>query len=347
MPASNPSTASLPVLRDVALEDLNTFGIAARASAYLPVRSSADLMALRADVAYCRLPRLILGGGSNIILCGDFDGLVLHGCSRGIAVVGQTADATLVRAAAGESWHALVQWTLARQLGGLENLSLIPGSVGAAPVQNIGAYGVEFAGVLHALNAFDLHRGGVITLDRAACRFGYRDSIFKRALAGQVMILDVTFALPQRWQPNLRYGELAAALADTAQPSMQQVGAAVVAIRQRKLPDPAVLGNAGSFFKNPLVSRLQRDRLLSHHPGLISHDQADGTVKLAAGWLIDQCGWKGRAIGAAGVYQKQALVLVNLGGALATDVLRLASAIAADVQQRFDVTLEIEPALIR
>ncbi len=342
------STSSpLPVQRDVALQDLNTFGIAARASAYLPVRSSTDLVAMQADPAYACLPRLILGGGSNIILCADFDGLVLHSCSSGIAIVGQTADATLVRAAAGESWHSLVQWTLARQLGGLENLSLIPGSVGAAPVQNIGAYGVEIGNLLHALSGFDLRSGRVITLDRNACQFGYRDSIFKRTLAGHVMILDVTFALPSAWTANLQYGELAAALTDVAHPTMQEISAAVVAIRQRKLPDPAVLGNVGSFFKNPLVSRSQRDTLLRQYPGLVSHEQSDGSVKLAAGWLIDQCGWKGRAIGAAGVYQKQALVLVNLGGACGSDVLRLADAIVRDVQQRFEVMLELEPVLIR
>ena len=343
---SSSNQPALAVLRDYPLDKLNTFGIKARAQAFLEVRSVADLQALREDSALYKMPRLVLGGGSNLLLTGDFAGLVLHSCNSGIEIVEVTSDATLVRAAAGESWHGLVQWTLARGLGGLENLSLIPGSVGAAPIQNIGAYGTELSACFHSLRAFDLTNGKLLQLDRAACAFGYRDSVFKRALAGQTMILDVTFALPIRWQPNLRYAELASALERVATPTMQQISDAVVAIRRNKLPDPAVLGNVGSFFKNPLVSRQQRDALLQQFPGLISHDQADGSAKLAAGWLIDQCGWKGRSMGAAAVYSKQALVLVNLGGASGADVVRLAQAIAADVQQRFGVTLEAEPVVI-
>ena len=337
---------ALAIQHNFSLDALNTFGIKARAQAYLAVRDIDQLHAVCADDILRKLPRLVLGGGSNVVLTGDFDGLVLHSCLRGIEIIGHTADATLVRAGAGESWHGLVQWTLARGLGGLENLSWIPGSVGAAPIQNIGAYGTELAACFDALRAFDFTTGKVLQLDRAACAFGYRDSIFKRALANRSMILDVTFALPTRWQANLQYAELAGALADIEAPGMQQVSDAVIALRQRKLPDPAVLGNAGSFFKNPLVTRSQRDALLRNHAGLISHEQADGGCKLAAGWLIDQCGWKGRSIGAAGVYAKQALVLVNLGGASGAEIVRLAQSIAADVQQRFGVALEIEPVVI-
>ena len=338
------------LLPNFSLRTLNTFGIEAIADLYLPLRSVADLQslhaALLADPALARLPRLILGGGSNLVLTGDFHGLVLHSCSSGIELVAQDDERTLVRAAAGVGWHELVSWTLQRELGGLENLSLIPGTVGAAPIQNIGAYGVEMERHFHALTAFDLERGILFTLDRAACRFGYRDSIFKHDWRDRAVIVDVTFTLPRRWQPDLRYAELATALAHITAPTMQQVSAAVIAIRQRKLPDPAVIGNAGSFFKNPLVSRVQRDALLVQHPALISHDQPDGSAKLAAGWLIDQCGWKGRALGPAGVYHKQALVLVNLGGARGADVLQLARAIQADVLQRFGVQLEPEPTFI-
>jgi UDP-N-acetylmuramate dehydrogenase len=338
------------LLPNFSLRTHNTFGIDAVADLCLPVRGVDDLQALHAallaDPALRRLPRLVLGGGSNIVLTGDFHGLVLHSCSRGIDIVGQDAERTLVRAAAGTGWHELVLWTLARQLGGLENLSLIPGTVGAAPIQNIGAYGVEVERHFHALTAFDLESGSVFTLDRAACRFAYRDSIFKHDWRDRAVILDVTFTLPRHWVADLRYAELATALAGIAAPGMQQVSDAVIAIRQRKLPDPAVIGNAGSFFKNPLVSRATRDALLVHHPALVSHDQADGSTKLAAGWLIDQCGWKGRALGAAGVYHKQALVLVNLGGARGADVLQLALAIQADVLQRFGVQLEPEPIFV-
>ncbi|WP_344763560.1 UDP-N-acetylmuramate dehydrogenase [Actimicrobium antarcticum] len=341
--------SSLSITHNFPLRLHNTFGIAASADAYLPVRSAADLHALIANPFLADLPRLVLGGGSNIVLRGDFHGLVLHSCSRGIAIVGETASHTLVRAAAGESWHALVLWTLAHQLGGLENLSLIPGSVGAAPIQNIGAYGVEMESCFHSLTAFDLQDGTLFTLDRAGCAFGYRDSIFKHDLRDRAVILDVTFALPRNWTPELRYAELANELAqsgDGTPPNMRQVSDAVIAIRRRKLPDPAVIGNAGSFFKNPLVTRAQRDALLIAHPALVSHDQPDRSAKLAAGWLIDQCGWKGRALGAAGVYEKQALVLVNLGGAKGEDVLRLAQAIQQDVLQKFGVTLEPEPIFV-
>ncbi|MFT5533786.1 MAG: UDP-N-acetylmuramate dehydrogenase [Candidatus Paceibacteria bacterium] len=349
--STTPTTIPTPMLLpNFPLRPLNTFGIDAMADFYLPVRDVADLQwlhaTLQADPALAQLPRLILGGGSNIVLTGDFHGLVLHNCSSGIELVSQDDERTLVRAAAGVGWHELVRWTLQRQLGGLENLSLIPGTVGAAPIQNIGAYGVEMERHFHALTAFDLERGTLFTLDRPGCCFGYRDSIFKHAWRDRAVIIDVTFALPRRWIPDLRYAELAAALAEIANPDMQQVSAAVIAIRQRKLPDPAVIGNAGSFFKNPLVSRAQRDALLVRHPALVSHEQPDGSTKLAAGWLIDQCGWKGRALGTVGVYHKQALVLVNLGGARGADVLQLARAIQADVLQRFGVQLEPEPIFV-
>jgi UDP-N-acetylmuramate dehydrogenase len=336
----------LPVSRNISLRSLNTFGIDAQADAYLPIESLAQLTALREEASLARLPRLLLGGGSNILLTGDFHGLVLHSCSRGIAPIDEQGDTVRVRAAAGETWQTLVDWTLQHQLGGLENLSLIPGSVGAAPIQNIGAYGAEVASTIDAVTVFDFDSGACKTLDRSACAFGYRDSIFKRSLRERVMILDVTFALTRRWQPNLRYAELADALAAIAEPTMQQVSDAVSAIRRRKLPDPAVIGNAGSFFKNPVVERTQRDQLLAHFPTLVSHDQSDGTAKLAAAWLIDQCGWKGRALGAAGVHQRQPLVLINRGGARGVDIVRLAEAIAADVWQRFAVKLEPEPFFV-
>lgn len=352
MPTSTtPSSTLTPTLfPGFSLRPLNTFGIDASADFYLPVRDVTDLYwlhaALQADPVLARLPRLILGGGSNIVLTGDFHGLVLHSHSSGIELVEQDDQRTLVRAAAGVGWHELVCWTLARQLGGLENLSLIPGTVGAAPIQNIGAYGVELERHFHALTAFDLEHGTVFTLDRAGCRFGYRDSVFKHGWRDRAVILDVTFTLPRRWVAELRYAELATALAEIATPTMQQVSAAVIAIRQRKLPDPALIGNVGSFFKNPVVSRAQCDTLRMQYPALPCHDQPDGSVKLAAGWLIDQCGWKGRALGAAGVYAKQALVLVNLGGARGSDVLQLAQAIQTDVLQRFGVSLALEPTLV-
>jgi UDP-N-acetylmuramate dehydrogenase len=333
---------------DVPLRPFNTFGIDSRARALLPVESADDLRAVRESPELRALQRLVLGGGSNILLTGNVDGLVLQMCGRGIDVVGETGDATLVRAAAGENWHRFVLATLERGLPGLENLSLIPGSVGAAPIQNIGAYGSEIGDVLHALTAFDFDSGELLTLDRAACRFGYRDSVFKHELKDRAVILDVTFALPKRWQPNLGYAELAREIEarGIAAPDARAVSDAVIAVRRRKLPDPAQIGNAGSFFKNPVVSKAQRDALLAAHPRLVSHVQADGSYKLAAGWLIDQCGWKGRSLGNAGVYEKQALVLVNRGQASGAEIVELARAIQRDVARAYGVMLEPEPVFI-
>jgi UDP-N-acetylmuramate dehydrogenase len=341
-------TDALPIQYDFSLRSHNTFGIDARARAYLQVGSPDTLRAVRNDARLAALPRLVLGGGSNLLLTRDFPGLVLHMCSAGIEVVGDDAQAAYVKAAAGESWHRFVQWTLQHGFGGLENLSLIPGSVGAAPIQNIGAYGVELKERFHSLTAFDFDTGETFVLDSKACAFGYRDSVFKHALRDRAVILDVTFALPKHWRPNLQYADVAQELAvrGIAAPSASDISEAVIAIRTRKLPDPAVVGNAGSFFKNPLVSAQQRDALLAREPRLVSYAQPDGQFKLAAGWLIDQCGWKGRNIGAAGVYEKQALVLVNRGGAKGEEIAQLAAAIQRDVEDRFGVMLEPEPIFV-
>jgi UDP-N-acetylmuramate dehydrogenase len=339
---------SLAIQRNFSLRALNTFGVEASAGAYLPVVTPATLQEVRQDQVLASMPRLVLGGGSNILLTRDFDGLVLHMQNRGIAIAGEDADTTYVRAAAGETWHGLVQWTLSQGLGGLENLSLIPGSVGAAPIQNIGAYGVEIKDRFHALSMFDFASGEVAVLDRAACAFAYRDSIFKHLLRDRGVVLDVTLALPKKWAADLRYADLAQELASRGidQPAPGDVSDAVIAIRTRKLPDPAVVGNAGSFFKNPVVTAAQRDGLLARYPQLVHYGQADGSVKLAAGWLIDQCGWKGRGAGAAGVYERQALVLVNRGGARGSDIAALATAIQRDVATRFGVVLEPEPVYV-
>jgi UDP-N-acetylmuramate dehydrogenase len=331
---------------DFPLASLNTFGIAARARRYLRVTEAGQLAAALADPQLSALPRLLLGGGSNMLFTRDFDGLVLHMAIEGRAIVGERDGCTLVRAAAGENWHGFVQWTLAQGLGGLENLALIPGTVGAAPIQNIGAYGAEIKDVFHALTVFDTISGERRVLQAADCRFGYRDSVFKHAEGAGLVVLDVTFALPKAWQPNLRYAELASALAGIDAPSARQVADAVIAIRRRKLPDPALIGNAGSFFKNPVVAGEECARLLASFPDLVHHRQPDGSAKLAAGWLIDQCGWKGRSMGAAGVYPKQALVLVNHGGATGAEVVALARAIQRDVADRYGVALEPEPIFI-
>jgi UDP-N-acetylmuramate dehydrogenase len=341
-------TLSLSIQYDFSLRNHNTFGIDAKAHAYVKVDAPETLREVCRAEALAGLKRLVLGGGSNLLLTRDFPGLVLHMSLKGIHIVGEDANAVHVRAAAGENWHAFVQWTLMQGLGGLENLSLIPGSVGAAPIQNIGAYGAEIKDCFHELTAFDLVEGRTFTLDKAACEFGYRDSVFKNGLRDRAVILDVTFALPKQWRPNVQYADVAQELAarGIAAPTACDISEAVIAIRTRKLPDPAVIGNAGSFFKNPIVSAQSRDELLRQYPQLASYGQPDGSFKLAAGWLIDQSGWKGKSLGAAGVYEKQALVLINRGGASGREIADLAAAIQADVMARFGVMLEPEPVFI-
>lgn len=343
----------LAIQANFPLKSLNTFAIDARAHAYLRVEALADLRAALRDPVLAALPRLVLGGGSNIVLTGDFNGLVLHMALRGITLerqpLGREQDGVqYVRAAAGETWHDVVEWTLAHGIGGLENLALIPGTVGAAPIQNIGAYGVEIKDYLHSVTVFDSASGQCREMDRDACRFAYRDSVFKHAQGQGLVIIDVTFALPLAWRPNLSYAELAQAIAAQGEsaPSARLIADTVIAIRRRKLPDPHVIGNAGSFFKNPVVSAALCAQLLLRYPALVHHAQADGSEKLAAGWLIDQCGWKGKNIGPAGVYPKQALVLVNNGGASGADIVRLAQAIQHDVEAHYGVRLETEPVFV-
>ncbi|NMM38831.1 MAG: UDP-N-acetylmuramate dehydrogenase [Glaciimonas sp.] len=341
-------TLSPSIQYDFSLLHYNTFGVNARAYAYVEATSPEIFSSIRDDNTLSALPRLILGGGSNIVLTQDFAGLVMHMRMKGIDIVAENDDFTFVRAAAGESWHEFVMWTLDRNLGGLENLSLIPGSVGAAPIQNIGAYGVEAKDYIHALRAYDFQTGEIITFHNADCRFGYRDSIFKHALQSRVIVLEVTFALPKKWQVNGHYADVTRKLEERGvrAPSARDVSEAVISIRTDKLPDPSKIGNAGSFFKNPMVDAKQHDALQRLFPDLVSYRQPASEYKLAAGWLIDQCGWKGQVRGAVGVYEKQALVLVNLGGATGADIVHLANTIQADVFDRFGVQLEPEPVYV-
>jgi UDP-N-acetylmuramate dehydrogenase len=326
----------------------NTFGFDARARFAVHVGSEADLTAALADPRANGLPLVVLGGGSNVVLTGDLNALVLLMEIPGYQAE-DVGDAWLVTAGAGENWSALVNRTIADGMPGLENLALIPGTAGAAPIQNIGAYGVELRERFAGVRALDRHTGTFVWLDLQACGFGYRDSLFKRAGAGRYILTAVTLRLPKAWQPVLSYGELARELDGRAVPTAPDPAAvrdAVVAIRSRKLPDPAQLGNAGSFFKNPLVSTAQRDALLQAHPDLVSYAQPDGSYKLAAGWLIDRCGFKGLTDGPVGVYGKQALVLVHHGGGTGAMLLALANRIADAVQARFGVRIEPEPVVL-
>jgi UDP-N-acetylmuramate dehydrogenase len=339
---------TLAVQRHANLRAMNSFGLPAMARALVRIRSDADVRRLLAHPELGRWPKFVLGGGSNMVLSRDPPGVVLKVEVAGRRVLRDDGQGCLIEAGAGENWHDFVAWTLQQGQPGLENLALIPGSVGAAPVQNIGAYGVELQDRFHSLDAVDLATGRSVTLDSAACRFGYRDSVFKQALAGKSLIVRVRFLLPRPWQPVLGYLELQRKVAETgiASPSAQTVFDWVCAIRRAKLPDPAELGNAGSFFKNPVVTEEQCRDIIGRDPEVVHYALPDGSMKLAAGWLIDACGWKGKTIGRAGVYEKQALVLVNRGGATGAEVVTLAKAIQESVYGRFGIRLEPEPVIV-
>jgi UDP-N-acetylmuramate dehydrogenase len=342
------SVSTLPLEAGVSLRTLNTFGLPALAAHLLRVKSEADLRRLVDDPAWGLAPKFILGGGSNVLFTRDVQALVVKVEVPGLRLLETQHDAWIVEAGAGESWHGLVQWSLEQGLPGLENLALIPGTVGAAPVQNIGAYGVELKDRFESLDAVDLVTGRTVTLDAAACRFGYRDSVFKQHLAGKSVITRVRFRLPRPWMPVLGYLDLERKRAETgiSEPDPRTVFEWVCAIRRAKLPDPAVIGNVGSFFKNPVVSAEQCRDIIDRDPEVVHYPLPDGSAKLAAGWLIDACGWKGKAVGGAAVYDKQALVLVNRGGATGGEVVTLARAIQESVYGRFGIRLEPEPVVV-
>lgn len=355
------------VQKNVPLQPFNTFHIVAKAHALVRITGESDMRALLADPEMAAVPKFVLGGGCNMVLTGDVKALVLKVEVMGRRLLQETAKAFIVEAGAGENWHDFVTWTLEQGYPGLENMALIPGTVGASPVQNIGAYGVELQDRFDSLDAIDLQTGQMFTLNAAQCAFGYRDSVFKHASASdasaghqavglkdRALILRVRFALPKPWKPVLGYADIDKKMAEHAcsQPTAQQLYDWVCAIRRAKLPDPDVIGNAGSFFKNPTVTPEQCADIIARDPKVVHYVLADGSVKLAAGWLIDACGWRGKSVGQAGVYEKQALVLVNRGsgtegsGATGGEVMTLAKAIQTSVYERFGIRLETEPVII-
>ncbi|NWE39647.1 UDP-N-acetylmuramate dehydrogenase [Pseudomonas yamanorum] len=335
---------TLQVQAQVSLKPFNSFGIDVRARLFAEAHNDSDVREALAYAAGHQLPLLVIGGGSNLLLTQDIDALVLRMASQGIRVVQDDGIQVVVEAEAGEAWHPFVLWTLAQGFSGLENLSLIPGTVGAAPMQNIGAYGVEIKDVFAGLTALDRHTGELRDFSLAECNFAYRDSLFKHE-TGRWLILRVRFALSRAVHLKLEYGPVQQRLTEQGitQASPSDVSRAICSIRSEKLPDPAVLGNAGSFFKNPLVSQALAAELQLQYPDMVAYPQADGQMKLAAGWLIDKAGWKGFRDGDAGVHRLQALVLVNYGAATGQDIAGLALRIQQDIEQRFQVVLEMEP----
>jgi UDP-N-acetylmuramate dehydrogenase len=355
------------VEKNVPLQPCNTFHIVARAHTLVRVASADYVQQVLADPELGPAPKFVLGGGSNIVLTRDVRPLVLKVEIMGRRLLADTPKAWIVELGAGENWHDAVAWTLQQGWPGLENLALIPGTVGAAPVQNIGAYGVELQDRFESLDALDLQTGQAFTLNAAQCAFGYRDSVFKHAsavpdaatghsaglgLGGRSLITHVRLRLPKPWKPVLGYMDLDKKMLEAGiqNPTPQQIFDWICTIRRAKLPDPAVIGNAGSFFKNPTVTPEQCADIIAREPRIVHYHLADGTVKLAAGWLIDACGWKGKSIGQAGVYEKQALVLVNRGGgeqgATGGEVMTLAKAIQTSVYERFGILLEPEPVVV-
>lgn len=334
----------LDIQASVSLQSFNTLALPARAEFFCRIDTEETLLEALGWAREKGLGVTVLGGGSNVVLADDIPGLVIAMAIPGIGLQDQAGDQLAVRAGAGENWHQLVQHTLAQGWYGLENLSLIPGLAGAAPIQNIGAYGVELSERFISLEAIHIQSAERLSLSAEDCRFGYRDSFFKHAGRDQYVITAVTLALSTVPQLRLDYPALQQALAERnpAELTPALISKVVCEVRRSKLPDPAVLPNAGSFFKNPVISKEQSAALTRQYPGLVAYPQADGSVKLAAGWLVDQAGWKGVVRDGVGVHQQQALVLVNRGGGSA-QLLSLAEEISQSVFTQFGVALELEP----
>jgi len=334
----------MEISEKVSLKDLNTFGIEAKAAKFARFRSGEELKAILSDPELRALPRMILGGGSNILFTGNFEGIVLKNEVKGIELVGEDGEHWYVKAGAGENWHEFVMDCIRQGRAGIENLSLIPGNVGASPMQNIGAYGVEVKDRFHELEAFNIARLQTESFDAERCRFGYRESVFKRELRDEYVILTVTFKLFKTPKLNTSYGSLQAKLREMGveNPTISDVSRAVIEIRQSKLPDPKVIGNAGSFFKNPVVPENQFNELLQKYPGMPHYPAPEGGKKIAAGWLIEKAGWKGFRRSNYGVHAKQALVLVNHGGAEGEEIYQLSQEILDDVNKKFGIRLERE-----
>jgi UDP-N-acetylmuramate dehydrogenase len=336
----------MQIQQNISLKAFNTFGIETKAGFFASFSNLSELTGLMTPNS--RLPTLILGGGSNILFTGNFNGLVLKNEIKGIEKINEDNEFVYVKAGAGENWHRFVLHCIDHNWAGVENLSLIPGNIGASPMQNIGAYGVEIKEIFHELEAYHLQDKTIVQFGLADCGFGYRESVFKGKYRDQFAILTVTYKLRKHPVFNTSYGAIGQELeeAGVKELSIKAISDAVIHIRSSKLPDPAVIGNAGSFFKNPQVSGVQFQTLKNQFPAMVGYPAKEGAVKLAAGWLIEQCGWKGYRKGDAGCHAKQALVLVNYGHASGKEIYDLSTAILQSVKEKFDVQLEREVNII-
>lgn len=325
------------------LKNHHTFGMALSAKFFFEYTSVRDLLEVLRDPLLKTQDCLLLGGGSNLLFLGDYQGVVLHSAISGIEVVLEDEGQVVIKVGAGVEWDALVEWSVVNGFGGIENLSWIPGDVGAAPVQNIGAYGVEFKDVFVKAEGLYINNGDSFSIDKEACAFGYRDSIFKNALKNKVIITTVYLQLNKNPQFLLDYGHVRQAVDELGGPTLRNIRQSIIAIRSEKLPDPKVFGNAGSFFKNPMVDTLVLEGIRTTYPEVPYYEIPNSSlVKIPAGWLIEKAGWKGQSLGNAAVHQNQALVLINKGQARGSEILALAEAIEADIQAKFNITLHRE-----
>ncbi len=336
------------ILENISLKNFNTFGVEAKVRYFAAISCYEELRSLIQERKPAEKELLIMGSGSNLLFTGDFNGWILRNEIKGIEIMEETDKHVIVNVGGGENWLDFVGLTVDNGWGGLENLSLIPGTAGAAPVQNIGAYGVEQKEVFISLEACNLTTGKICTFNRLECDFGYRSSLFKAAEKGKWFVLNVTYRLQKKPELNLSYAPLRKAFEGkpAEQITIKAVSEAVKSIRRSKLPDPQTLGNAGSFFKNPVVRQEKFNRLQRQFPEMPFYRLKNGKVKIPAGWLIEQCGWKGKRVGKAGVHHQQALVIVNFGGATGQEILQLANAIQYDVGQQFDIGLESEVLIL-
>ncbi|OFY93148.1 MAG: UDP-N-acetylenolpyruvoylglucosamine reductase [Bacteroidetes bacterium RIFCSPLOWO2_12_FULL_31_6] len=335
----------MEIKENISLKPFNTFGITVNATQFVEVN---QINQLKEILQQNKLPLLILGGGSNVLFTKDFNGLVLKNKLKGIQLIDENEQEVIVKVAAGEVWHEFVLYCIEKGYAGIENLSLIPGSVGASPIQNIGAYGVEVKDVITEVEALNLKDYSIQSFPNVACEFDYRSSIFKTSRKGIYFITSVTFKLAKKATINTSYGAIMDELKkmNILHPTIKDVSNAVIKIRTSKLPDPQKIGNCGSFFKNPTVSEKVKNKILEKYPDAPDYPQANGNYKIAAGWLIEKCGWKGKRIDNYGVHKNQALVLVNYGGASGSDIFNLSEDIIHSVYQTFGIKLEREVNII-
>lgn len=336
------------IIENYPLLKLNTFGVDVKAKYFISINTVNELIELTKTKVFKDLQLLILGGGSNILFTKDFDGLVILNNIKGKEIIDQTQESIFLKIGAGENWHELVMYTVDNGWGGIENLSLIPGNTGTAPMQNIGAYGVEIKETFVELEALEISSGKIVKFNNSDCEFGYRESVFKNKMKNQYIILNITLELKKNPVLNINYGDVKAILEsqNINNPSIKEVSNTIISIRQSKLPDPKIIGNSGSFFKNPIVSLNQLEFIKKKYPNVVNYKINENEFKIAAGWMIERAGWKGKKFNNYGVHEKQALVLVNYGLANGMEIFNLSEEIILDIKDKFGITLEREVNII-